>query len=91
MVGVVNRHEPTNHKDTVATCEANGGVRRVLEKQASQQSTKKRNDIPNSLTPKEPRSADTPLSMGNPYGNATTQRHFDTHDYYRRCASACKN
>ena len=40
----------------------------MLEKQASQQSTKKRNDIPTSLTPKELRSADTPLSMGNPSG-----------------------
>ena len=64
-----------SHKDTgirvVATREANGGVKRVLEKQASQQSTKKGTQIPTSLTLTEPRSADTQLSMGMPLLNVT--------------------
>ena len=59
-----------SHKDTgigaVATREAYGGVKRVLEKQASQQSAKKRKRyiyiyILTSLTPTEPKSAVTQL------------------------------
>ena len=53
-----------SHKDTgigaVATREANGGVKRVLENGVLRSG----NDIPTSLTPTEPRSADTQLSMG---------------------------
>ena len=65
-----------SHKDTwigvVATCEANGGVKPVLEKQVSQQSTKKRKRYTNF--------SDTDRAKigryAAEYGNAATQRHF---------------
>ena len=62
-----------SRKDTgigaVATREANGGVKRVLEKQASQQSAKEAKTIylPTSLTPTELRLADMQQIMDGNY------------------------
>ena len=74
-----------SHKDTeigvVATHETNGSVKHVFESKPANRALRSGNNIPTSLTPTQPRSADTQQNMGMPLL-------YSNYCYY---AHACKN